>query len=125
LPKADDAKIEPRAVGGYGKNGVVNAKGTHVAESLAFVKWLTDVPQAQFFRNEVPLVPANPAALDPKQLSPQLVGFAALVDKMQVVPTPLTAAVNEALVRGSQSFVLKEKSIDQVLDEADQAQKAG
>jgi ABC-type glycerol-3-phosphate transport system substrate-binding protein len=104
---------------------VVNAKGTRVADSLAFIKWLTDVPQAQFFMNEVPLVPSNPGALDPKQISPPIAGFAALVDKIQIAPTGTTAAVNEALIKGAQSIVLKEKTVDQVLDEVDKAQKAG
>jgi len=123
LPKATDGKIEPRAYGGPGKSGVVNAKGPHTAEALAFLKWLTDTPQAEFFMTEVPLVPANPAALDPKKVSPQIAGFAALLDKIQIVPTDSTAQVNEVLTKGAQSIVLKEKSVDQVLDEVEQAQK--
>jgi len=125
LPKAADGKLEPRAIGGPGKSGAVNARGSRVADSLAFLKWLTDVPQAQFFMKEVPLVPSNPAALDPKLVSPTIAGFAALVDKIQVAPTGTTAAVNDALTKGAQSIVLKEKTVDQVLDEVDQAQKAG
>jgi len=123
LPKATDGKIEPRAYGGPGKSGVVNAKGPHTAEALAFLKWLTDTPQAEFFMTEVPLVPANPAALDPKKVSPQIAGFAALLDKIQIVPTDSTAQVNEVLTKGAQSIVLREKSVDQVLDEVEQAQK--
>ncbi|MGI9146649.1 MAG: ABC transporter substrate-binding protein [Chloroflexota bacterium] len=125
LPKAADAKLDPRAIGGPGKSGVVNAKGPRVADSLAFVKWLTDVPQAEFFMNEVPLVPSNPGALDPKKVSPQIAGFAALVDKIQIVPTSTTASVNDALIKGAQSIVLKEKTVDQVLDEVDTAQRSG
>jgi ABC-type glycerol-3-phosphate transport system substrate-binding protein len=125
LPKATDGKLEPRAYGGPGKSGVVNAKGPHIAESLAFIKWLTDVPQAQFFMDQVPLVPSNPAALDPKKVSPQIAGFAALVDKIQIVPTGITASVNDTLIKGAQSIVLKEKTVDQVLDEVDQAQRNG
>jgi raffinose/stachyose/melibiose transport system substrate-binding protein len=125
LPKAADGKLEPRAIGGPGKSGVVNAKGPRVADALAFIKWLTDVPQAQFFMNEVPLVPSNPGALDPKAISAPIAGFAALVDKIQIAPTGTIASVNEAFIKGAQSIVLKEKTVDQVLDEVDKAQKAG
>jgi ABC-type glycerol-3-phosphate transport system substrate-binding protein len=124
LPKAADGKISPRAVGGAGKAGVVNPKGKQAAEALKFLKWLTEPAQEQVFMDKVPLIPANPAALDPQKVSPQVAGFAALVDKLQVVPTPMSKQVNEALVKGAQSLVLKERTVDQILDDLDAAQKS-
>jgi ABC-type glycerol-3-phosphate transport system substrate-binding protein len=125
FPRAADGKLAPRAIGNPGKNGVINAKGPRVPETLAFIKWLTDVPQSQFLMDRVPLVPANPAALDPKLVSPQIAGFADLVDKIQIVPTAISAVVNDTLIKGAQSIVLKEKTVDQVLDELDRVQKSG
>ena len=123
LPKAPDGKIAPRTIGGAGRTKAVNPKGKHAAESLKFLKWLTEPTQEQIYMDLVPLIPANPAALDPAKISPQIAGFASLVDKLQVVPTPMSKQVNEALIKGSQSLVLKERTVDQVLDDVEAAQK--
>lgn len=123
LPKASDGKIAPRTIGGPSRTKAVNPKGKHAAESLKFLKWLTEPTQEQIYMDMVPLLPANPAALDPKKISPQIAGFASLVDKLQVVPTPMSKQVNEALMKGAQSIVLKERTVDQVLDDVEAAQK--
>jgi ABC-type glycerol-3-phosphate transport system substrate-binding protein len=123
LPKGEGATLEPRTWGGTGKNGVVNAKGKQVEESLKFVKWLTEKEQEATFMEMVPLIPTNPAAVDPTKISPQLSMFAGLADKIQKVYSPMSAPVVEAFVKGVQSILLKEKSIEQVLDDADLAQK--
>lgn len=124
LPKAADGILEPRAVGGSGKAGSVNPNGEHAEESLKFLKWLTEPAQEQIFMEMVPLIPANPAAIDPEKLSPQLAGFAALVDNLQIVPNTLAQQVNEAMIKGAQSLVLNERSVDQVLDDLDAAQSS-
>ena len=123
LPKGEGATLEPRTYGGTGKNGVVNAKGKQVEESIKYIKWLTEKEQEQTFMEMVPLIPTNPAALDPSKISPQLSMFAGLADKIQKVYSPMSAPVNEAFIKGVQSMLLKEKTIDQVLDDADLAQK--
>ncbi len=123
VPKAPDAKQTIRSQGGPGKNGVVNPKGKFVDETLKYVRWLTDKEQQQLFMAEVPLVPTNPAALDPSKISPQLAVFAAELDRLQKVSTPRTGPVNEALIKGVQSLLLKQKTADQVLEDADKAQK--
>ena len=69
---ADAATMAPRTLGGPGKNGVVNPKGKNVDESLKYIKWLTEKEQEQTFMEMVPLVPTNPAALDPAKISPQI-----------------------------------------------------
>ena len=47
-----------------------------------------------------------------------------LATKVQVVPTPMKKQVNEVIQKGVQSLVLKEKSVDQILDEMDAAQRS-
>ena len=70
----------------------------------------------------VPLVSPNPAA-DASKISSQLKVFASQLEKLQRVVTPRTGPVNEAFTKGVQSLLLKEKTVDQVLDDADKAQK--
>jgi raffinose/stachyose/melibiose transport system substrate-binding protein len=123
LPRAADAKNDPRSFGGGGKNGVVNPKSKAVDQSLAYIKWLTEKEQEQVFMEMVPLVPTNPEALEPSKVSPQLAAFAKEMQTLQVVPTAKIGPVVEALTKGVQSILLKEKTVDQVLDEADKAQK--
>ncbi len=123
VPKTSDAKQTIRSQGGPGKNAVVNPKGKFVDETLKYVKWLTEKEQQQVFMEMVPLVPTNPEALDPSKISPQLAVFAAELDRLQKVPTPRTGPVNEALIKGVQSLLLKETTIEQVLEDADKAQK--
>jgi ABC-type glycerol-3-phosphate transport system substrate-binding protein len=123
ITKAADATNDPRTPGGPGKNGVVNPKSKVVDPSLAYVKWLTEKDQEQVFMDMVPLVPPNPEALDPAKIKPQLAPFAALMDKIQKVTTPRTAAVQDALIKGVQSILIKERTVDQVLADVDKAQK--
>jgi raffinose/stachyose/melibiose transport system substrate-binding protein len=122
-PKVADAKQVLRSPGGPGKNGVVNPKSKAVEEAVKYIRWLTDKEQGQTFMEMVPLVPTNPAALDPAKVSPQLKVFADELPSLQKVRTPRIGPVNEALIKGVQSLLLKEKTIDQVLEDADKAQK--
>lgn len=115
--------IAPRTYGGTGKNGVVNAKGPKVDESLKYVKWLTEKEQEITFMEMVPLVPTNPAALDPAKISPQLSMFAGLIDKVYKVTVPMKGPIVEAFIKGVQSMLLKEKTVDQVLSDLETAQK--
>ena len=123
LPKMPNGTTAPRTYGGTGKNGVVNAKGPKVDESLKYVKWLTEKEQEVTFMEMVPLVPTNPAALDPAKISPQLATFAGLIDKVYKVTTPMKGPIVEAFMKGVQGMLLKEKTVDQVLDDLDKAQK--
>ncbi len=123
LPKMPNGKIEPRTYGGVGKNGVVNAKGKNVDESLKFTKWLTEKEQEATFMEMVPLIPTNPAALDPAKISPQIKTFADLIDKVSKAKNPLKGPIVEAFLKGVQGMLLKEKTVDQVLDDLDKAQK--
>lgn len=123
LPKMPNGTIAPRTYGGTGKNGVVNAKGPKVDESLKYIKWLTEKEQEITFMEMVPLVPTNPAALDPAKISPQLSMFAGLIDKVYKVTVPMKGPIVEAFIKGVQSMLLKEKTVDQVLSDLETAQK--
>ena len=123
LPKMPNGTMAPRTSGGLGKNGVVNPKSKQVDESLKYIKWLTEKEQEVTFMEMVPLVPTNPAALDPAKISPQIKTFADLIDKVQKVQTPMKRPLVEAFIKGVQSMLLKEKTVDQVLDDLDKAQK--
>lgn len=124
LPKAADARHDQRSVGNADRNFAVNAKGKHVEESLAFVKWLSDKEQAQFFLETVPILPTNPAALaDPSKVPPQFNAFAAQAAGAQRVSTPRAQRVDEALTKGVQALLLKQKTVAQILEDADRAQK--
>jgi raffinose/stachyose/melibiose transport system substrate-binding protein len=123
LPKMPNGTMAPRTYGGTGKNGSVNAKGKQVDEGVKYIKWLTEKEQEQTFMDMVPLVPTNPAALDPAKVSPQLKTFAGLIDKVYKVTTPMKGPLVEAFMKGVQSILLKEKSVDQVLDDLEKAQK--
>lgn len=120
LPKASDAKLDPRPVGLGGKNGVVNAKGKNVEESLKFVRWVTEREQSEIMAETVPMVPSHPEAT---KIQPQLEVFARQTTSIQKVQTPRTGPVNEAFTKGVQALLLKEKTVDQVLEDVDQAQK--
>jgi raffinose/stachyose/melibiose transport system substrate-binding protein len=123
MPKAANGTMAPRTAGGTGKNGVVNAKGKSVDESLTYVKWLTEKEQEITFMEMVPLVPTNPAALDPARISPQLSTFAGLIDKVYKAPNPLKGPLVEAFMKGVQGMLLKEKTVDQIVDDLEKAQK--
>ena len=125
LPKSEEGRLEPRTPGGPGKSGVVNPRSPNAEEALKFIKWMTEPAQEQTLMDMVPLVPANPAALEGVEISDQLAGFAALVDQVQKVPTPTLSEVNEAFTKGVQSLLLGEKSVDQVLEDVQQAQERG
>jgi len=123
LPKSPDGKLDPRTFGGTGKNGVVNAKGKNVDESLKYIKWLTEKDQEITFMEMVPLVPTNPAALDPSKVSPQLKTFAGLIDKVYKAKNPMKGPIVESFMKGVQSMLLKEKTVEQVLADLAKAQK--
>jgi raffinose/stachyose/melibiose transport system substrate-binding protein len=124
LPKAADAKHDQRSVGLADRNFAVNAKGKHVEESLRFVKWLSEKDQAQVFLETVPILPTNPAALlDSAKVPPQFQAFAAQASTAQRVATLRVQRVDEALTKGVQALLLKQKTVAQVLEDADRAQK--
>jgi raffinose/stachyose/melibiose transport system substrate-binding protein len=123
LPKMPTGTMEPRTFGGTGKNGVVNAKGKNVDETLKYIKWLTEKEQEITFMEMVPLVPTNPAALDPSKVSPQLTTFAGLIDKVFKAKNPMKGPIVESFMKGVQSMMLKEKTVEQVLDDLEKAQK--
>ncbi|MRX45237.1 ABC transporter substrate-binding protein [Agromyces kandeliae] len=122
LPAASDGDYEPRSPGVTGRGAAVNAKGDHVDEALAFVKWLTEPEQQKVFVDEAGMIPTNPELLDSLAVPDQIAGMASAIGDIQIVPVQLTADVNDAIIRGSQSIVLGEKTVEQVLEEVQTAQ---
>ncbi|WP_158290886.1 ABC transporter substrate-binding protein [Kribbella antiqua] len=122
LPKATNGTQKARVSGGVGKGACINPKGKNVDAALKFVQWLTEPEQAKVFVDMVGLIPANPQVKE-SDVPAQVAGFASLVDTLQIVPTPFGADARTALISGVQGLVLKEKNVDQVLEEMDTAQK--
>lgn len=124
VPRAANAKHGQRSVGVPDRNLAVNAKGRNVEESLTFLKWLTDKEQAEYLMDTVPILPTNPAALlDATRIPKQFSAFAIEGPKAQRVSTVRSQMVDEAFTKGIQALLLKRMSIDQVLQDADKAQK--
>ena len=122
VPRAADAKHDQRSVGMADRNLAVNAKGRHVEESLAFVKWMSDFAQAEFLMNFLPIVPSNPGPLlDATKVPPQFSAFAIEAARVQRVATFRSQMVDEALTKGVQAVLLKRVTIDQVLQDVDKA----
>ncbi len=122
LPAADDGDYDPRSPGVTGRGAAVNAKGEHVEEALAFVKWLTEPEQQKVFVDEAGMIPTNPELLETLAVPEQIAGMASAIGNIQIVPVQLTSDVNDAIIRGSQSIVLGEKTVEQVLEEVQTAQ---
>ncbi|MCL2796001.1 MAG: extracellular solute-binding protein [Microbacteriaceae bacterium] len=122
LPQAPGASLSPRSPGVPGKGAVINPRGQHPQEALAFVKWLTQPAQQQVFSEQAHIIPTNPTLLASGKLPTQLTGFASGVKNMQVLTNSFTSQVNDAITRDSQSLVLGEKTIDQVLSDIQSAQ---
>ena len=65
LPKMPNGTMAPRTYGGTGKNGVVNAKGPKVDESLKYVKWLTEKEQESHLHGDGAPGPDQPGRARP------------------------------------------------------------
>lgn len=125
VPRAPDAKHAQRSVGFPDRNLAVNAKGRNVEQALAFVRWLTDKEQAEYFMDAVPMMPTNPAALlDATKVPSQFKAFAIEASRAQRVSTLRSQKVDEAITKGVQALFLKRTTIDQVLQDVDRAQKS-
>ncbi|GHB83323.1 sugar ABC transporter substrate-binding protein [Streptomyces umbrinus] len=122
VPAAADAKHPPRSTGVPGKGAVVNPRGEHAKEALAFVKWLTEPAQQKVFSEQALILPTSPELLAGGSIPSQLTGFAEASKTRQIVPNSVTTDVYTAIVRGTQSLVLGEKTVDQVLDDLESAQ---
>ncbi len=63
VPKLAGATLDPRSPGIPGKGAVINPKGAHPKEALAFVKWLTEATQQKTFAEVGRILPTNPELL--------------------------------------------------------------
>lgn len=124
IPAAVNGTQEPRMLGRAGKGAVINPRGDHPEEALAFVKWLTEPEQQKVFAEKARILPTNPELLA-GDLPSQLTGFASAIESMQVLPNGPTSDVNSAIIRNAQSLVLGELTVDEVLDDIQAAQDRG
>ncbi|MGR6918178.1 ABC transporter substrate-binding protein [[Actinomadura] parvosata] len=115
VPKAPGAVHDPRSPGLPGKGAVINPRGEHPKEALAFVKWLTEPAQQAVFAKTARILPSNPELLAGTDIPGQLKGFAAGVKSMQVMSTTFTPDVNTAIRAESQRLVLGETTVDEAL----------
>ena len=122
IPKASDAKYTPRAPGVPGKGAVINPRGAHVQEALAFVKWLTEPAQQQVFSSEAYIIPTSPSLLSSPKLPDALTGFASGIKKLQVIPNTFSAPVTDAISRDVQRLVLGQLTVDQLVADVQTAQ---
>lgn len=115
LPAADDGTLDPRSPGIPGKGAVVNPKGEHPEEALAFVKWLTKPEQQAVFADVGRILPTNPELLAGGDVPPQLTGFADGVEGLQVMSTTFATDVKTTIVAESERLVLGETTVDEAL----------
>ncbi|MFB4285644.1 ABC transporter substrate-binding protein [Nonomuraea sp. MTCD27] len=122
LPKAPGSVHDPRSPGIPGKGAVINPRGKHPKEALAFVKWLTEPAQQAVFAKTARILPSNPELLAGTDIPGQLAGFAAGVKTMQVMSTTFTPDVITAIRAESQRLVLGETTVDEALTTIQAAQ---
>ncbi|WP_433518946.1 ABC transporter substrate-binding protein [Nonomuraea sp. CA-143628] len=122
LPKAPGSVHEPRSPGVPGKGAVINPRGDHSEQALAFVKWLTEPAQQAVFAKVARILPSNPELLAGADIPGQLAGFAAGVKGMQVMSTTFKPDVITAIRAESQRLVLGETTVDDVLAKIQAAQ---
>jgi len=115
VPAVEGRTLDPRSPGIPGKGSVINPRGKHPQEALAFVKWLTEPKQQAVFAEVAKILPTNPELLAGGGVSPQLAGFAAGVPTLQLMSTTYTTDVKTAIVAESERLVLGETTVDEAL----------
>ena len=122
IPAVAGATLDARSPGGPGKGAVINPKGDHPEEALAFVKWLTEPEQQAVFAEVGRILPSNPELLESGDVPQSLSGYAAGVDTMQVMTTSFATDVRTAVVAEAQRVVLGEATVDEALANIQAAQ---
>jgi ABC-type glycerol-3-phosphate transport system substrate-binding protein len=122
IPAVDGGTLDPRSPGIPGKGAVVNPKGDHPEESLAFVKWLTEPKQQAVFAEVGRILPTNPELLSSGDVPVQLSGFASGVETVQVMSATFATDVRTAIVAEAQRVVLGEATVDEALANIQAAQ---
>lgn len=122
LPAADHGTLDPRSPGIPGKGAVINPKGEHPEEALAFVRWLTEPEQQAVFAEVGRILPTNPELLASGDVPQQLTGFADGVEGLQVMSTTFATDVKTAIVAEAERLVLGETTVDEALAAVQAAQ---
>jgi raffinose/stachyose/melibiose transport system substrate-binding protein len=115
VPAVEGRTLEPRSPGVPGKGAVVNPRGEHPQEALAFVKWLTEPEQQAVFAEIGKILPTNPELLAGGDVPPQLAGFAGGVATLQLMSVTFSTDVKTAIVAEAERLVLGETTVDEAL----------
>lgn len=123
LPPMADGTMPPRSPGVPGKGAVVNPRGDHPEEALAFVRWLTEPEQQRVFAQEARILPTHPALLEAGDVPVQLEGFAQGVGTLQTMSETFVVDAKTAIVAEAQRVVLGETDVDAALAVVQAAQE--
>ena len=116
-PKASD-KFPMTIWGGAGSSFLVNGRSLRAQEAVKFLQWLTDNDQQAYLAEVTRNLPSNKESL--KKIPGILAQFA---DDMEITTHPNVwgvsefPAVIEALDKGIQSIIIKEKTPEQIASE--------
>jgi ABC-type glycerol-3-phosphate transport system substrate-binding protein len=122
-PKASD-KFPISIWGGAGSSFMVNARSKNKEEAVKFLKWLTEKEQQTFLAEATNNLPSNKECLSriPEILS-DFAGNMDLATHPNVWGVSEFPAVIEALDKGIQSIIIKEKTPEQIALEVDKIKK--
>ncbi|MFH1776059.1 MAG: extracellular solute-binding protein [Candidatus Omnitrophota bacterium] len=104
--------------GGAGSSFMVNARSSRKQQAIAFLKWLTDKEQQAYLAKETRNLPANKDSLG--SIPPILAQFADDMDNIihpRFLPVSERPLVTEAIAKGIQSIIIKEKTPKEVAED--------
>ena len=104
--------------GGAGSSFMVNAKSAHMKQAIDFLKWLTAKEQQVYLAAQTRNLPSNRQAL--VDIPPILAQFADDMDKTvhpSLLPLAEFPLVTEAMTKGIQSILIREKTPEDVAGE--------
>jgi len=110
--------------GGAGSSFFVNAKSDRQDAAIAFLKWLTDVPQQKYLLEQTKNIPANRVAA--AELPEKLQAFAKVIDAAvhpRLFALQEDSKVIETFDKGVQSILIGESTADQVSQKVAQAKE--
>ncbi len=113
-PKASD-KFPMSIWGGAGSSFMANARSKNAQESVKFLKWLTDTEQQAYLAEATNNLPANKNSL--RKIPEILAQFSSAMDVAthpNVWGVSEFPAVIEALDKGIQSIIIREKTPEQI-----------
>jgi ABC-type glycerol-3-phosphate transport system substrate-binding protein len=125
FPKPEAAEYPMVVIGGLGKGAAVTADSKKRKEAIAFLKWLTQLPQQERWAR-MPIPSGFPALIEAqKSAGPRFSGF---IETTQNFAPNLgieeRQEVLEVLGKGMQSLLIGDKTISDLLWDVDQKKKS-